>query len=57
MIDAGDPGALLLIEIFPEGLPLAVGENFTMKDVLPPGAMVAGIVRPATLNPMPDVVI
>jgi hypothetical protein len=56
-MDAGDPGALLLIEIIPEGLPLAVGENFTIKDVLPPGAIVTGIVRPDTLNPLPDGVI
>lgn len=54
MIDAGDPGALLLIEIFPEGLPWAVGANFAVKDVLPPAAIVAGMVRPDTLNPVPD---
>lgn len=56
-MDAGDPGALLMIEISPEGLPLAVGKNFTIKEVLRPGAIVAGNVRPDTLNPLPDGVI
>jgi hypothetical protein len=51
---AGDPGALLLIEMLPEKLPLALGENLAVKDVLPPAAIVAGIASPERLNPVPD---
>jgi hypothetical protein len=51
---AGDPGALLLIEMLPEKLPLAFGENLAVKDVLPPAAIVAGIASPERLNPVPE---
>jgi hypothetical protein len=54
VIDAGDPGALLVIEMLPEPLPLAVGENFAVKEVLPPAAIVAGTASPERLNPVPD---
>jgi hypothetical protein len=40
----------------PEALPLAVGANFAVKDVLPPAAIVAGSDRPERLNPAPDAV-
>jgi hypothetical protein len=56
VIVAGEPGALLLIEMLPEALPLAVGENFAVKDVLPPAAIVTGSVSPERLNPVPDAV-
>lgn len=50
---AGDPGALLAIEMLPETAPVAVGKNFAVKDVLPPAAIVAGNVSPVTLNLAP----
>jgi hypothetical protein len=53
VIVAGDPGALLLIKMLPDALPLVVGENFPVKDVLPPAAIVAGSARPDRLNPVP----
>ena len=53
---AGDPGALLAIEMLPEALPLAVGANFAVNDVLPPAMIVVGMVNPEMLNPAPDAV-
>jgi len=47
---------LLLIEMFPEALPLAVGENFAVKEVLPPATIVAGSASPERLNPVPEAV-
>jgi hypothetical protein len=40
--------------MLPEKLPLALGENLAVKDVLPPAAIVAGIASPERLNPVPD---
>lgn len=53
---AGEPGALLVIDIVPEALPLVVGANFAVKEVLPPAAIVVGSARPERLNPVPEAV-
>lgn len=55
-MDAGDPGALLVSEMLPEALPVAPGANFTVKEVLPPAAIVAGMARPEMLKPFPEAV-
>lgn len=47
---------MLVIETFPEALPVAVGKNLAVKDVLAPAAIVAGSARPERLNPAPDAV-
>lgn len=41
-IEAGDPGALLVIEMLPGALPSAVGAKLTEKAVLAPALMVIG---------------
>ena len=56
MVVAGEPGALLVIEMLPEALPFTVGANFAVKDALPPAAIVAGSGSPDRLNPAPDAV-
>jgi hypothetical protein len=53
---AGEPGALLVSEMLPETFPVVVGANFAVNEVLPPAAIVAGIVRPEMLKPAPEVV-
>ena len=42
-IAAGDPGALLVIEMLPATLPSAVGANVTEKVVLAPALMLVGV--------------
>ena len=39
-ITGGDPEALLLTEMFPEAVPVAVGKNCAVKAVLEPGLIV-----------------
>jgi hypothetical protein len=53
-IVAGEPGALLTIEILPVSVPAAGGLNFAVNDVLPPALIVIGIVAPLMLNPVPE---
>jgi len=50
---AGEPGALLTIEMLPVSLPGAGGVNFTVNDALLLGLIVIGIVAPLMLNPVP----
>jgi hypothetical protein len=47
-IESGDPGALLVMEIFPTGLPVASGANFAVIVDVPPEAIVMGSVNPLT---------
>jgi len=44
----GDPGALLVIEMLPAGLPGAVGANAAEMVVLAPAAIEIGNVNPLT---------
>ena len=53
-IVAGEPGALLTIEIPPVTLPTADGENFAVNEALLPALIVIGIVAPLMLNPVPE---
>ena len=53
-IVAGEPGALLTIEIPPVSLPTAGGENFAVNDALLPALIVRGMVAPLMLNPVPE---
>jgi hypothetical protein len=53
-IVAGEPGALLTIEIPPVSLPTAEGENFAVNDALLPALIVIGMVAPLMLNPVPE---
>jgi len=53
-IVAGEPGALLTIEIPPASLPTAGGVNVAVNDALPPALIVIGIVAPLMLNPVPE---
>lgn len=53
-IVAGEPGALLVIEIPPASLPTPGGENFAVNDALLPALIVIGIVAPLMLNPVPE---
>lgn len=46
MFVVGVCGSLLVMVMLPESPPTIVGENNTLKDVLPPGAMVLGVVIP-----------
>jgi hypothetical protein len=48
---AGDPGALLVIEMLPVVLPVAVGANVAVKEPLPPAAILLG--TPLMLKPVP----
>jgi hypothetical protein len=50
---AGEPTALLAIEIDPVAPPAAVGENVVLKVALAPAATVIGKL-PLTLNPLPE---
>jgi hypothetical protein len=51
--EAGEPAALLAIEIDPVALPAAVGVNTALNDALAPAATVIGKLVPLTLNPLP----
>ena len=53
---AGDPGALLAMEMLPAALPVEVGANAALKVVLAPAAIVAGVARPLRLKPVPEAV-
>ncbi len=53
-IVAGDPGALLVMEMLPEALPATVGANVAISVVLSPGLRVIGTVNPLMLKPDPD---
>ena len=53
-IVAGEPGALLTIEMPPVLLPTVVGENFAVNDALPPALIVIGMLVPLMLNPVPE---
>ena len=53
-IIAGEPGALLTIEIPPASLPTAGGENFAVNDALLPALIVIGMLAPLMLNPVPE---
>jgi hypothetical protein len=52
--DAGDPGALLTIEIEPVAPPAAVGLNTAVNDAVLPAVMLIGIDPPVMLKPAPD---
>lgn len=53
-ITSGELGALLTIKMPPVALPVAVGENLAVNDLLCPAFSVNGVVRPVMLNPVPD---
>jgi len=52
-IVAGEPGALLVIEMLPVTLPVAVGANCAVNVVFDPALIVVGIARPEILKPVP----
>jgi len=45
--------ALLVIEMLPDALPVAVGANCAVKFTFRPAPMVTGAVMPVMLNPVP----
>jgi hypothetical protein len=53
-IAAGEPGALLTIEMLPEAAPAEVGAKTAANEALLPALMLIGIVAPLTLNPVPE---
>lgn len=53
-IDAGDPGALLTIEMPPVAAPATVGVKIAENDALLPALIVIGMLAPLMLNPVPD---
>ena len=53
-IAAGEPGALLTIEILPDAAAADVGAKVAVNEALLPALMVIGIVAPLTLNPVPE---
>ena len=53
-IAAGEPGALLTIEMLPAAAPAPVGVKMAEKDALLPALMDIGILAPLTLNPLPE---
>ena len=52
-IAVGELAALLTSDTAPVTAPAPVGENATLKVVLPPLAIVAGTASPVMLNPAP----
>lgn len=52
--EAGEPGALLTIEMEPVALPPVVGANVAVKDALEPAAIFSGVPAPLTLKPAPE---
>ena len=54
--DAGDPAALLTIEIDPVAPPAAVGLNTAVNDAVLPALIVIGIDPPVMLKPAPDAI-
>lgn len=55
-IVSGEPAALLTSDTDPETAPPLVGVKATLKVVLLPPAIVAGVARPLILKPVPDAV-
>ena len=55
-IAAGDPGALLLMEMLPDALPVDAGKNCAVKEILEPALIVCGRVKPLRLKPVPEAV-
>lgn len=53
-IEAGEPGALLVIEMLPVALPAVVGANWAVNDVFAPALMVVGMGRPLIVKPVPE---
>ena len=53
LIFNGEPGALLVTEMLPVALPAAVGENVTVKEVVPLGLRVPAV-NPPMENPVPE---
>lgn len=55
LIFNGEPGALLVTEMLPVALPVAVGENVTVKEVVPFGLRVPAV-KPPIENPVSEAV-
>jgi len=53
-IDAGEPGALLTIEMLPVAAPAEVGANIAENEALLPALIVIGMLAPLMLNPLPE---
>ena len=53
-IVAGEPGALLTIEMLPVAAPAEGGVKMAEKDALLPALMVIGMLTPLMLNPVPE---
>jgi hypothetical protein len=53
-IAAGEPGALLTIEMLPVVAPAAVGVKIAENDALLPALIVIGMLAPLMLNPAPE---
>ena len=51
---AGEPGALLTIEMLPDTAPVAVGAKMAENEALLPALIVMGILAPLMLNPVPE---
>jgi hypothetical protein len=51
---AGEPGALLTIEMLPDAAPVVVGAKIAENDALFPALIVIGKVAPLALNPVPE---
>jgi hypothetical protein len=55
-IAAGEPGALLTIEMLPVAAPAEVGAKMAANEALLPALIVIGKLTPLTLNPVPEAV-
>jgi len=53
---AGEPGALLTIEILPDAAPADVGAKVAVNDALLPALMLIGMVAPLMPKPLPEAV-
>jgi hypothetical protein len=53
-IDAGEPGALLTIEMLPVAAPADVGAKMAENEALLPALIVIGMLAPLMLNPVPE---
>lgn len=53
-IDAGEPGALLTIEMLPVAAPELVGVKIAENEALLPALIVIGMLAPLILNPVPE---
>jgi hypothetical protein len=53
-MDAGEPGALLTIEMLPVAAPAAVGVKTAENEALLPALIFIGMLAPLTLNPVPE---